>query len=92
MGRTARRGPQLKKADPEFPLQLDAGVNMGEATTMQGYYMALLGTGESVVDEDANGCEFHGAAPGIPDLLVLDSVSRTTLQNLTNDDITLLEG
>jgi multiple sugar transport system substrate-binding protein len=43
----------IKKANPDsFPLQLNAGVNMGEATTMQGYYMALLGTGESVVDED----------------------------------------
>ena len=43
----------IKEAHPEsFPLQLNAGVNMGEATTMQGYYMALLGTGESVVDED----------------------------------------
>jgi multiple sugar transport system substrate-binding protein len=43
----------IKEAHPEsFPLQLNAGVNMGEATTMQGYYMALLGTGESVVDEN----------------------------------------
>jgi multiple sugar transport system substrate-binding protein len=43
----------IKEANPDsFPLQLNAGVNMGEATTMQGYYMALLGTGESVVDED----------------------------------------
>ncbi|HEV7277351.1 MAG TPA: extracellular solute-binding protein [Devosiaceae bacterium] len=43
----------IKEANPEsYPLQLNAGVNMGEATTMQGYYMALLGTGESVVDED----------------------------------------
>lgn len=43
----------VKKAYPDsFPLQLDAGVSMGEATTMQGYYMALLGTGESVRDKD----------------------------------------
>lgn len=42
----------LKEAGVEAPLQLNAGVSMGEATTMQGYWMALLGTGESVVDEE----------------------------------------
>jgi multiple sugar transport system substrate-binding protein len=37
----------IKKAFPDdFPLQIDAGTNMGEATTLQGYYMLLLGTGE----------------------------------------------
>lgn len=43
---------KLKAAGVEFPLQLDAGVAMGEATTMQGYYMALLGTGEALQDEN----------------------------------------
>ncbi|HEY4200797.1 MAG TPA: extracellular solute-binding protein [Devosiaceae bacterium] len=43
----------VKKAYPDsFPIQLDAGVSMGEATTMQGYYMAILGTGESLRDKD----------------------------------------
>jgi len=28
------------------PLQINAGTSMGEATTLQGYYMLLLGTGE----------------------------------------------
>src|SRR5690606_38404423 len=42
----------LKEAGVEAPLQLNAGVSMGEATTMQGYWMALLGTGEGVVDEE----------------------------------------
>ena len=37
---------KLKESGVEFPLQLNAGVAMGEATTMQGYWMALLGTGE----------------------------------------------
>lgn len=38
---------KLKAADPDsFPLQINAGTNMGEATTLQGYYMLLLGTGE----------------------------------------------
>ncbi|WP_246226241.1 extracellular solute-binding protein [Chelativorans xinjiangense] len=43
----------LKEKNPDsFPLQLNAGVPMGEATTMQGYWMALLGTGEEVTDEE----------------------------------------
>jgi multiple sugar transport system substrate-binding protein len=42
----------LKEAGVDAPLQLNAGVSMGEATTMQGYWMALLGTGEGVVDEE----------------------------------------
>lgn len=37
----------LKEANPDsFPLQVNAGSSMGEATTLQGYYMLLLGTGE----------------------------------------------
>lgn len=37
----------VKKAFPDsYPLQIDAGTNMGEATTLQGYYMLILGTGE----------------------------------------------
>jgi multiple sugar transport system substrate-binding protein len=43
---------KLKAAGVEAPLQLNAGVAMGEATTMQGYWMALLGTGEGVADDD----------------------------------------
>ncbi|HEY9348506.1 MAG TPA: extracellular solute-binding protein, partial [Inquilinus sp.] len=43
----------LKKADPDsFPLQINAGVSMGEATTMQGYYPLLLGAGEALQDKD----------------------------------------
>lgn len=59
----------IKKANPDsFPLQLNAGVNMGEATTMQGYYMALLGTGESVVDENG---KYIVSSQGILDTLNL---------------------
>ncbi|HEY8596635.1 MAG TPA: extracellular solute-binding protein [Devosiaceae bacterium] len=58
----------LKKAGIEFPLQLDAGVNMGEATTMQGYYMAVLGTGHGVVDTDG---KYIVSSPGILDALNL---------------------
>ena len=44
---------QLKKALPDVtPLQLNAGTAMGEATTLQGWYMALLGTGIRPYDED----------------------------------------
>ncbi|HWU19529.1 MAG TPA: extracellular solute-binding protein [Devosia sp.] len=43
----------IKKVKPDsFPIQLNAGVAMGEATTMQGYWLALLGTGETVLDEN----------------------------------------
>ena len=59
----------IKKAAPEsFPLQLNAGVNMGEATTMQGYWMALLGTGEQVTDENG---KWIVASQGILDTLNL---------------------
>lgn len=43
----------IKETFPEsVPLQLNAGTAMGEATTMQGYWMALLGTGEEMTDAD----------------------------------------
>ncbi len=60
---------KIKEARPDsFPIQLNAGVAMGEATTMQGYWLALLGTGESVVDESG---KFIIASPGILDTLNL---------------------
>ncbi len=53
----------VKKAYPDsYPLQLDAGVSMGEATTMQGYYMAILGTGEKLRD---NSGKWIVSSPGI---------------------------
>ncbi len=43
----------IKKAKPDiFPLQINAGTAMGEATTLQGWYMVLLGTGTNVYDFD----------------------------------------
>jgi len=43
----------LKEANPaSFPLQINAGTAMGEATTMQGYFMLLLGTGHFLTDEE----------------------------------------
>lgn len=42
----------LKAYGIEAPLQLNAGTSMGEATTMQGYLMALLGAGHHIYDFD----------------------------------------
>ena len=59
----------VKEAFPEsFPIQLNAGVAMGEATTMQGYWLALLGTGEAVTDENG---KFIVSSQGILDTLNL---------------------
>jgi multiple sugar transport system substrate-binding protein len=39
----------VKKVKPDsFPLQINAGTAMGEATTLQGWYMVILGTGVNV--------------------------------------------
>jgi len=60
---------KIKAAAPDsFPLQLNAGVSMGEATTMQGYWMALLGTGEQVTDDSG---KYIVASKGILDTLNL---------------------
>ncbi|WDZ80228.1 extracellular solute-binding protein (plasmid) [Ensifer adhaerens] len=60
---------KIKSAAPEsFPLQLNAGVSMGEATTMQGYWMALLGTGEQVTDDSG---KYIVSSQGILDTLKL---------------------
>ncbi len=58
----------LKEAGIEAPLQLNAGVGMGEATTMQGYWMALLGTGEWVTDSEG---KYIIESQGILDVLNL---------------------
>ena len=59
----------IKAVRPDsFPLQVNAGVAMGEATTMQGYWLLLLGTGESVIDENG---KFIVGSQGILDTLNL---------------------
>jgi len=59
----------IKAVKPDsFPLQINAGVAMGEATTMQGYWLLLLGTGESVIDENG---KFIVESQGILDTLNL---------------------
>lgn len=42
----------LKEAGVDAPLQVNAGTAMGEATTMQGWDMVLLGAGEHMYDFD----------------------------------------
>lgn len=39
-----------RRMSDSYPLQINAGTAMGEATTMQGYYMLLLGTGQFLTD------------------------------------------
>jgi multiple sugar transport system substrate-binding protein len=57
----------VKEAMPDSaPLQVNAGTAMGEATTMQGYYMLLLGTGHFLLDDDGR---WIVRSPGILDTL-----------------------
>ncbi len=45
----------VKKAMPDVtPLQINAGTAMGEATTLQGWYMVILGAGANVYDFDTS--------------------------------------
>jgi len=53
--------------DDVIPLQVNAGEQMGEATTMQGFYMVLLGTGEELYDFDRG--QWLGASQGLYDTL-----------------------
>ncbi len=57
----------VKAAFPDSaPLQIDAGTPMGEATTMQGYFMVLLGTGEHMTTPEG---KWIVRSPGILDTL-----------------------
>ena len=60
----------IKEKLPDVtPIQLNAGTAMGEATTMQGYYMALLGAGGHVYDFANN--KWPVSSPAILDTLNL---------------------
>jgi multiple sugar transport system substrate-binding protein len=60
----------IKENVPDVvPLQLNAGNAMGEATTLQGYLMALLGTGEHIYDFENS--EWIIRSPGIISTLEL---------------------
>jgi len=61
---TARK---LKEAGVPIPLQINAGTAMGEATTMQGYFMVLLGAGHHMYDFEQN--KWIVSSPAILDAL-----------------------
>lgn len=58
---------KLKEAGVDIPIQLNAGTAMGEATTMQGYFMALLGAGNHMYDFDQQ--KWIVSSPAILDTL-----------------------
>ncbi len=61
---------QIKAKLPDVtPIQLNAGTSMGEATTMQGWFMVLLGTGIHMYDFDQG--KWIAAHPGIEQALGL---------------------
>lgn len=57
----------LKEAGVPIPIQINAGTPMGEATTMQGYFMALLGAGHHMYDFEQN--KWIVSSPAILDTL-----------------------
>ena len=58
----------IKKVLPDVvPLQINAGTEMGEATTMQGWFMVLLGTGIHMYDFESG--KWYGEHPGILEAL-----------------------
>lgn len=60
-------GRALKKVKGVDPIQINAGVPMGEATTAQGFLPLLAGTGKPLYD-DATG-KWQGASSGVEDVL-----------------------
>jgi multiple sugar transport system substrate-binding protein len=61
---------KIKETSPDVtPFQLNAGTAMGEAATLQGYSMAILGAGEHVYDFDAK--KWIASSPAILDVLNL---------------------
>ncbi|WP_035812690.1 extracellular solute-binding protein [Jiangella gansuensis] len=55
----------LKQLEGVTPLQINAGVPMGEATTMQGFLPLLAGTGEEIWADDT----WTGATDGVEQVL-----------------------
>ncbi len=60
-------GRTLKEAGVETPIQINAGTAMGEATTMQGWDMVLLGAGQHMYDFDQ--AKWYVSGPAILDAL-----------------------
>jgi multiple sugar transport system substrate-binding protein len=73
---------KVKETSPDVtPFQLNAGTAMGEATTLQGYTMALLGAGEHVYDFESK--KWIVSSPAILDTLNLYNTIYNT-DNLGN--------
>ena len=60
-------GQALKKVAGVDPIQINAGVPMGEATTAQGFLPLLAGTGKPLFDESTK--KWQGATPQITAVL-----------------------
>ncbi|HEY7718524.1 MAG TPA: extracellular solute-binding protein [Pedococcus sp.] len=60
-------GQALKKLKGVTPIQVNAGVPMGEATTAQGFLPLLAGTGKPLYD-DASG-KWQGSSAGVKEVL-----------------------
>jgi multiple sugar transport system substrate-binding protein len=58
---------KLKKVPGVTPVQIDAGVPMGEATTTQGFLPLLAGTGVKMYDGQTK--KWQGATPQVTDVL-----------------------
>lgn len=81
-------GRTLQQALPDVtPIQINAGVAMGEATTMQGYLPLLAGAGARVYDEDNS--TWNGDTQATRDVLGFYSTLFT--EELSNPDLQLLQ-
>lgn len=60
-------GEALKKVSGITPIQINAGVPMGEATTAQGFLPLLAGTGKPLYDDESG--TWQGATAGVKDVL-----------------------
>jgi multiple sugar transport system substrate-binding protein len=60
-------GQALKKLPGVTPIQINAGVPMGEATTAQGFLPLLAGTGQPLYDQQTG--TWQGATTGVKDVL-----------------------
>jgi multiple sugar transport system substrate-binding protein len=71
-------GQKLKNLPGVDPIQIDAGVPMGEATTTQGFLPLLAGTGKWLYDDSAK--KWQGATPQVE--AVLDFYQKIYRQGL----------
>ena len=60
-------GQALKKVKGVTPIQINAGVPMGEATTAQGFLPLLAGTGKPLYDDSS--AKWQGETQGVKDVL-----------------------